>query len=168
MTDTTPERRPDMRVQLTYPRSNDGSPLTARLRIHDETAGIQVFEFEFEAGQLVELLAGGFSRPNLNQMTKIPDAIGHEQTRWTEHFPHDAEAEALAFRRSLDAQGWTVGTGTLPRSNSLAAKFTVTGRRWDGGEPGTYCRAHRRLILHAHHCYECAVGPLRDERGGTR
>jgi hypothetical protein len=158
------DKKPDLTLQLTFPWSNDGSDPEARLRVYDETSSTQLFEFVLTGEQLLNLMAARQIRPEVKRMSDRLDVVGHEMTLWTEGFPE--EPEALAFRISLQAAGWSVGSLPLSRTNSVERKFIVTGRRWDGQVAGTYCREHRRTIPAGHVCYGCANAHLR-ENGGT-
>lgn len=160
MTDTTPEPKVEITMRMGFPSvmspaSGDRNP--CRIEISEETSGCRIFEFELDGQQLLDLLARRQVTPTVTWAHPHPERMGHEQIRWTEHFSSSEESDALAFRAALNASGWYAGDGPLTRSNSQAAKFTVTGRRWDGVQPGTYCREHRHLVLAGHVCGACAV-----------
>jgi hypothetical protein len=144
--------------------SGDRNPCLIEIR--EEVSGVRLFELELTAQQLLDLLARRGVTPEVTFAYPHPERAGHEQIRWTESFPAGDETGAVAFRNALVSRGWHCGD--IGRTNSQEHKFIVTGRRWDGVQPGTWCREHRYLAHSADPgCVICANAHLR-ENGGTK
>jgi len=158
MTDNAPGHQVAITLQMGFPTVmepglNERNP--CRIEINEETAGIRLLELELTGDQLLALLARRRVQPTVTFAHPHPERAGHPQTRWTETFPSNAEAEALAFRDWLKGHGWS--TGDPSRSNSHAHKFTVTGRRWDGERAGSLCISCRSPLPFGEGCQPCAT-----------
>jgi hypothetical protein len=149
---------PVITVRMGFPTllgARAGERAGVSLEIADEVSRQQIVHLRLTDQQFRDLFAGSQVTPEIEFVNPHPERWGHEQTIWIEGFA--TEEEANAFRIALDSMGWSVNAKPY-KTNSVAQRFQVTGRRWDGEKAGTYCRAHRRAVLPEHVCYGCVVG----------